>query len=89
MEAMGYEVVFYERKEYRNFGQVGHIRTLISGCHGVIVFGLKQLEIKQGVFRPSTNEREVWCQKWLPTPWNEIEMGMALMGRIAGVACER
>ena len=79
MEAMGYEVVFYERKEYRNFGQVGHIRTLISGCHGVIVFGLKQLEIKQGVFRPSTNEREVWCQKWLPTPWNEIEMGMALM----------
>ena len=79
IKAKGYEVVYYERKKYKNFGQLGNIRTFIAGCHGIVVFGFKQLEIKQGIFRPSTSEREIWNQKWLPTPWNEIEMGMALM----------
>lgn len=79
LQQEGYEVCFYERGEYRMFGQLGNIRTLVQQCDGMIVFGLKQLHIEKATFRPATDECETWSDRWLPTPWNEIETGMGLM----------
>ena len=79
LQQEGYDVHFYERSEYRKFGQLGNIRTLIQQCDGMIVFGLKQLHIEKATFRPATDECETWNDRWLPTPWNEIEIGMGLM----------
>ena len=54
LQQEGYEVCFYERGEYRMFGQLGNIRTLVQQCDGMIVFGLKQLHIEKATFRPAT-----------------------------------
>lgn len=46
---------------------------------GVVAFGFKQIHIKEALFRPSTKDEQVWSNKWLSTPWNDVEVGMALM----------
>ena len=45
----------------------------------MIAFGLKQLNIKKASYRPNTIEEANWEEKWLSTPWSEIEVGMGLM----------
>jgi hypothetical protein len=45
----------------------------------MVVFGLKQVQIDKATFRPGTREEENWENRWLPTPWNEIEFGLGAM----------
>ena len=45
----------------------------------MVAFGFKQTNIHDTTFRPQTNNEEIWNDKWLATPWNEIEIGMGLM----------
>jgi hypothetical protein len=49
---------------------------------GMIVFGFKQTLINDGVYRPETDDTTKWEKIWLPSPWNEIEVGMASMMNI-------
>ena len=44
----------------------------------MIAFGFKQIEISDGKYRPGTKEVENWKNKWLSTPWNDIEVGIGL-----------
>ena len=46
----------------------------------MIAFGLKQIEIKSGRLNPDKKEIEEGV--WLPTPWNEIEVGMGVMANL-------
>lgn len=46
---------------------------------GMVVFGFKQTHIQKAIYRPNTENEENWEDKWLSTPWNEIEVGMGLM----------
>lgn len=79
LNKLGVEVRTYNRSEYGNYGQIGKIRTEISQCSGIVIFGFKQLKINSGEYRPFTDEHTDVKDKWLPTPWNNIEVGMALM----------
>ena len=79
LESMGYNVVCYSRDQYPQFGQLNKIRKDILQSSAMIVFGLKQLHINKAIFRPNTKEEETWDNKWLPTPWNEIEVGLGAM----------
>lgn len=45
----------------------------------IIVNGCLWFQIHDTTFRPQTNNEEKWNDKWLATPWNEIEVGMGLM----------
>ena len=45
----------------------------------IIVNGCLWFQIHNDTFRPKTNNEEKWNDKWLATPWNEIEIGMGLM----------
>ena len=45
----------------------------------MVAFGFKQLNIHRASYRPNTSDMETWEDKWLSTPWNEIEVGMGLM----------
>ena len=45
----------------------------------MVVFGFKQTNIHEATYRPNTNDEKKWDNKWLATPWNEIEVGMGLM----------
>jgi hypothetical protein len=76
---LGIEAKTFNRSEYGHYGQIGKIRTEISQCSGIVIFGFKQLKINSGEYRPFTDEYTDVKDKWLPTPWNNIEVGMALM----------
>lgn len=79
LEGMGYNVISYNRDQYPQFGQLNKIRKDVLQSSAMVVFGFKQLRIEKAVFRPDTKEEEIWERKWLPTPWNEIEVGLGAM----------
>jgi len=82
LNAKGFDVVYYTRDTYPRFGQLGRIRHSVRGCCGMVAFGFKQIDIQRGVFRPGTTDEEQWSDKWISTPWNELEVGMGLMNDI-------
>jgi ryanodine receptor 2 len=79
MESLNYEVVRYSRDQYPQFGQLNKVRLDIQQASAMLVFGFKQIRIDKATFRPNTKEEEIWEKKWLPTPWNEIEVGLGAM----------
>ena len=79
LEEKGFEVIYYKRDDYPRFGQFNRVRQDILRSSGMIAFGLKQLNIHKASYRPGTLNEEEWKEKWLSTPWNEIEVGMGLM----------
>ena len=78
LEKNGYEVIYYRRDEYPRFGQLNRVKEAINHSSGMIAFGFKQIYILDGEYRPQTNEKSPWKDKWLSTPWNEIEVGIGL-----------
>lgn len=79
LEGLGYKVIYYIKDDYPCFGQLNRIREKILASSAMVAFGFKQTNIHDATFRPQTNNEERWNDKWLATPWNEIEVGMGLM----------
>lgn len=79
LERLGYKVIYYMKDDYPCFGQLNRIREKILASSAMVAFGFKQTNIHDATFRPQTNNEEKWNDKWLATPWNEIEVGMGLM----------
>ena len=79
LEGQGYNVHYYIKDNYPCYGQLNRIREKIMNSVGVVAFGFKQIKIKDALFRPNTKEEQVLSDKWISTPWNDIEVGMALM----------
>jgi len=48
----------------------------------MIAFGFKQISIKEGISHPDTQYEQSIKDIDLPTPWNELEVGMGLMNNI-------
>lgn len=78
LEKRGFEVIYYQRDNYPRFGQLNRVKEAIKHSTGMIAFGFKQIEIYKGKYRPDTIEELSWENKWLSTPWNEIEVGIGL-----------
>ena len=79
LESKGYEIIFYNRDIYPSYGKFNRVKEEIQRSVGMIAFGLKQINIEKATYRPGTTEKEIWENKWLSTPWSEIEIGMGLM----------
>ena len=79
LEQMNYNVICYARDQYPQFGQLNKVRKDILQSAAMLVFGFKQIRIDKAIFRPNTKEEEIWEKRWLPTPWNEIEVGLGAM----------
>lgn len=79
LEEMNYNVICYTRDQYPQFGQLNKVRKDILQSSAMLVFGFKQIRIDKAIFRPNTKEEEIWKKKWLPIPWNEIEVGLGAM----------
>lgn len=79
LEAEGMIPQTLERPDYPQFGAFGEIQRLMSNCAGAVVFGFKQLEVRDGLWRSSTPEEKLLKDLFLSTPWNQIEAGMAAM----------
>lgn len=82
LEDKGYKVIFYQKDDYPQYGQFNKIRQSITESNAMIAFGLKQINIKNGIIRPNTTNEEHLENVWLSTPWNEIEVGMGLMHKL-------
>ena len=78
LEKNGYEVIYYRRDDYPRFGQLNRVKEAINRSTGMIAFGFKQIYISDGEYRPQTKDKLPWKDKWLSTPWNEIEVGIGL-----------
>lgn len=79
LENLNYNVVCYTRDQYPQFGQLNKVRKDILQSAAMVVFGFRQIHIDKAIFRPATKEETIWENKWLPTPWNEIEVGLGAM----------
>lgn len=79
LEADGYSVIYYIKDDYPKFGQFNKVRQSIMRSSGMIAFGFKQINVKNGVYRPGMGNKEEWKDRWLSTPWSEVEVGMGLM----------
>ena len=79
LKERGYHVIPYVRDLYPQFGQIKCVAERVKMASGMVVFGFKQTHIIEGYYRPGTEETKHWTDKWLPSPWNEIEVGMAAM----------
>ena len=77
LESAGMVPQSLERAEYPNFGAFGEVQRIMSDCAGAVIFGFRQLDVREGIWRPGTiEEKQVQAQS-LPTPWNQIEAGIA------------
>lgn len=79
LEKRGYEVIYYGKDDYPKYGQLNSVRKRILASSGIIAFGFKQINILDGIYRPQTEHEEMLKNKWLSTPWSEIEVGMSIM----------
>ena len=79
LEEQGMTCQTIERSEYPKFGQIAEVRRLLGGCAGAVIFGLSQLDVRDGTWRHDTAEEAPVTNLRLPTPWNQIEAGMAAM----------
>ncbi|MBR6462417.1 pentapeptide repeat-containing protein [bacterium] len=79
LEAQGYTVVYYQKDDYPEYGQFTRVRESLLKSSAVIAFGFHQTKINDGILLPGTSKELHINDKWLNTPWNEIEVGMALM----------
>ena len=80
LENKGIEVQYYKRDHYPKDSQLTKVKQAISQSNAMIAFGLKQIEIKSGRLNP--DKKDYQEDLWLPTPWNEIEVGMGVMANL-------
>jgi hypothetical protein len=55
------------------------VKQTLQTCRGALVLGLRQLHVETGVDKAGTKKRRSVNNEYLPTPWNQIEAGMAFM----------
>lgn len=79
LETLGYSVFYYQKDDYPKFGQFTRVRESLLNSSAVIAFGFRQTKIEDGIALPGTPKESRISGKWLNTPWNEVEVGMALM----------
>jgi hypothetical protein len=74
------EIEFVElpRSDYPTFGALAEVRKLVSGCAGMVVLGLGELEIAQGTWRAGTSDERALQGAMWPSPWAQIEAGIAI-----------
>jgi hypothetical protein len=80
LAALGFEATEIERANYAPCPW-DQLCDAIRGADGVLVLGFRQLSIEAGCWRPGTPEM-VPAAGWHPTPWNQVEAGLAIMAGV-------
>lgn len=65
--------------DYPNRTPIQGVRQLMEQCEGAMIVGLEQIHLREGVQKPRTEQETELNDLSLPTPWNQIEAGMAFM----------
>ena len=79
------------RVSYSAAAPLSDIRTAMARCVGTVILCIPQLLVSEGSWREGTEEEKRIAGLRLPTPWNQIEAGIAaglgLPTLVVGVAC--
>lgn len=90
LESDGMRPQTLERADYPNFGTLAEVQRLMGDCAGAVIFGFKELEVHDGVWRVGTPDEKQVKEMCLSTSWNQIEAGMAItFGLPLLVICQR
>jgi uncharacterized protein YjbI with pentapeptide repeats len=58
---------------------LSNLASRMKTCEGLVVFGFVSLHVKDGVFRPGTEQSRALQNAAYATAWSHVEAGMALM----------
>lgn len=58
-----------------------NLRAALDVADGAVVLGMRQLRVDTGCWRAGTVEAAP-ARKWWPTPWNQLEAGMAIRAEV-------
>jgi hypothetical protein len=86
LEYKGFEFVELERDGYDAADVLSNLHRKISECSAMIAFGFQAIHIKEGVFRLSTDDSRTLSDVQLSTPWNHVEIAMAVGSQIPVLA---
>lgn len=78
IDSFGLSALEYNRSDYSNTNALSKIAKKIHSCSAFIAFGFKSIHINDGVFRYSTKDERIIKQEFLSTPWNQVEIGIAI-----------
>lgn len=56
---------------------LAQVRQLMAKCHGALILGLVQGKIAVGTSKPGTQDHKLLRNSKFPTPWNQLEAGIA------------
>jgi hypothetical protein len=77
------------RQDFTNRSPLVKVLEVMNSCDGACILGLVQVTAKEVVVKPGTKARHTLPNAVFPTPWNQLEAGMALIrGLPLFVICE-
>ena len=79
LQSAGIEPLTLERRDYPDSGVFQEVQRMLHDCAGAVIFGFKELEVREAVWRAGTSEEKVVQDQSSSTPWTQIEAGMANM----------
>jgi len=78
IKTRGLEISSLGSKQYSNKAPLLAVLELMNDCEGAVILGLKQLEVKQCIEKPGTDNPNTDKKDfYLPTAWNHLEAGIA------------
>ena len=78
IEEQDLEVVEISPDMYPTAGSVAEVRRIMSGCAGVVVVAVPDLEVRDGTWRSATPQARELVGEGLTTPWTSLELGLAI-----------
>jgi hypothetical protein len=80
LSGLGFESTALEREHYAPAPWT-QLRDVLLSVDGMLVLGFRQMSVSTGHWRPGTEEAAS-SAGWYPSPWNQLEAGLAVMARI-------
>jgi hypothetical protein len=77
LAALGADLVTFPPHEYGAGAPLDEVKQRIAACDAVIILGIPQLVVIDGVWRSGTEVECAISKISLATPWNHIEAGIA------------
>jgi len=73
----GMELVDFPPDEYGMGAPLDEVKQRVSGCDGVVILGVPQIEADRAKWRGGATEERTVKKTFFATPWNHIEAGIA------------
>lgn len=77
LKRRGLKAVTLGRSSYNFKSPLGPVKEIMDNCFGVIILGFERTHCFMGIDKQGSKEEKEFVHRYLSTPWNQIEAGMA------------